>query len=206
LSEPALYVIAAPSGGGKTSLIRALLEKDDRVTLSVSHTTRPARPGEQDGVHYHFVSDDEFQQRVEAGEFLEFASVFDHRYGTGRKAVQQQLEAGFDVLLDIDWQGARQIRETFPGCVSIFIVPPSLDELRNRLSRRGQDSADVIARRMRDARSEISHWDEFDFLVVNDEFEDALDDLQAIIRTGRAQRRNQDERNRKILADLLKNR
>jgi guanylate kinase len=206
LSEPGLYVIAAPSGGGKTSLIKALLERDDHVTLSVSHTTRPARPGEQDGVHYHFVGDDAFQQRVEAGEFLEHARVFDHRYGTGRKAVQRQLDAGFDVLLDIDWQGARQIRETFPGCVSIFIVPPSLDELRNRLMRRGQDSDDVIARRMRDARSEISHWDEFDFLVVNDEFEDALEDLQSIIRSGRARRQNQEKRNRKILAELLENR
>jgi guanylate kinase len=206
LSEPGLYVIAAPSGGGKTSLIEALLERDDRVTLSVSHTTRPARPGEKDGVHYHFVSDDTFQQRVEAGEFLEHARVFDHRYGTGRKAVQRQLDAGFDVLLDIDWQGARQIRETFSGCISIFIVPPSLDELRNRLNRRGQDSEDVIARRMRDARSEISHWDEFDFLVVNDKFEDALEDLQSIIRTGQAKRQNQEKRNLKILAELLENR
>jgi guanylate kinase len=203
LSEPGLYVVAAPSGGGKTSLIAALLERDPRVRLSVSHTTRAPRPGEQDGVHYHFVNEERFLQLVSQDAFLEHARVFDHYYGTGRAAVEQQLAEGCDVVLDIDWQGARQVRQSFPACRSIFIVPPSLQELHRRLTRRGQDNDAVIRRRMRDARNEISHWDEFDFLVINDEFDDALADLQSIIRHGRAQRDHQREREAEILAELL---
>jgi guanylate kinase len=203
LSEPKLYVIAAPSGGGKTSLIAALLERDPNTRLSVSHTTRSPRPGEVDGVHYHFVDDAEFERLARAGRFLEHARVFDHRYGTGRDAVERQLRDGHDVILDIDWQGARQVRESFPGCRSIFIVPPSIAELRRRLAARGQDDPAVIERRMRDARSEISHWNEFDHVIVNDDFDAALDDLASIIRHGVPAHPAAAARTGEILADLL---
>jgi len=203
LNDPNLYVVAAPSGGGKTSLVNALLEQDERVKLSVSYTTRPPRPREVDGVHYHFVDEEAFLALVDRDAFLEHARVFDYRYGTGRELVKQTLSAGFDVILDIDWQGARQIRNTFPSSCSIFIAPPSLDALRQRLISRGQDSDSVIQRRMRDAQAEISHWDEFDYLIINEDFESALSDLHSIIRAGKL-RRAQDERQcREILADLL---
>jgi guanylate kinase len=200
---PNLYVVAAPSGGGKTSLISALIRQDSRVRLSVSYTTRPPRPGEQDGVHYHFVDESEFLDLVASNAFLEHARVFDYRYGTGRQAVEQQLASGHDVILDIDWQGARQIRESFPSCRSIFIIPPSLEVLRQRLTARGQDSETVIKRRMRDAQAEISHWDEFDFLIINDNFDEALSDLQAIVRTGKSNRPVTARKRREILAELL---
>ncbi len=196
-------MVAAPSGGGKTSLINALLSQDERVTLSVSHTTRPIRPGEVDGRHYYFVDEAVFQDLVQHDAFLEHARVYDHWYGTGREAVERQLAAGFDVLLDIDWQGARQIRTTFPSCRTIFIVPPSIEVLRQRLKGRGQDSKKVIRRRMRDARAEISHWDEFDFLIINDDFEETLADLHSIIRYGKPKRIDKEERKREILAELL---
>lgn len=182
-----LYIVAAPSGGGKTSLIRALLERDAGLALSVSHTTRPARPGETNGQHYHFVSVPEFEQMVEDGGFVEHAMVFDHLYGTSYTAVVKQLEQGRDVLLDIDWQGARQVSAAFPDSCSIFVIPPSLESLRERLTRRAQDSARVIERRMRDARSEISHWDEFDHVVINDDFATALEELLDIINDHRQQ-------------------
>ena len=200
---PRLYVVSARSGGGKTSLVNALLEADDKVRLSVSHTTRAPRPGEKNGVHYHFVSEDEFLAVLENDAFLEHAEVFGHRYGTGKEAVERQLAAGFDVLLDIDWQGARQIRDNFPSCKTVFIVPPSIRELRRRLTGRGQDSEETIEKRMREARSEISHWDEFDFLIVNDRFDEALADLRSIIRSGRPIRDENDSEKRKILAELL---
>ena len=200
---PRLDVDSAPSGGGKTSLVNALLEADDKVRLSVSHTTRAPRPGEKNGVHYHFVSEDEFLAVLENDAFLEHAEVFGHRYGTGKEAVERQLAAGFDVLLDIDWQGARQIRDNFPSCKTVFIVPPSIRELRRRLTGRGQDSEETIEKRMREARSEISHWDEFDFLIVNDRFDEALADLRSIIRSGRPIRDENDSEKRKILAELL---
>jgi guanylate kinase len=200
---PRLNVVSAPSGGGKTSLVNALLEQDDRVALSISHTTRPPRPGERDGVHYYFVDEAAFDTLVERGAFLEHARVFDHRYGTGREAVEKQLAKGYDVLLDIDWQGARQVRASFPEARSIFILPPSMDELRQRLIDRGQDSEAVIARRMRDARSEISHADEFDFLIVNEDFSDALNSLRSIIRGEHAADPEEARRNREILARLL---
>lgn len=205
MNEPNLYVVAAPSGGGKTSLIAALLERDPRTRLSVSHTTRPARPGETDGLHYWFVSEQEFLDRAEQGLFLEHARVFDHRYGTGREAIERQLASGHDVILDIDWQGARQVRDSFPSCVTVFIVPPSIAALRQRLTGRGQDDAQTIDRRMRDARSEISHWDEFDHVIVNDDFDLALEDLQSIVRQGRPKREARASEIAEILAELLEN-
>lgn len=195
--------MAAPSGGGKTSLIRALLEKDERVSLSVSHTTRAPRPGELTGIHYHFVDDETFVRMVEENAFLEHAQVFDHRYGTGRDAVSRKLAAGYDVILDIDWQGARQIRENFPGCCTIFILPPSLATLRKRLAKRGQDSDDVIERRMKDAKAEISHSSEFDFVIVNDDFDDALADLQSIVRHRKLYRPERKDHNEDLVAELL---
>jgi guanylate kinase len=200
---PGLFVVSAPSGGGKTSLVNALLQRDPRVALSVSHTTRAPRPGERDGVHYHFVDEARFAELVERDAFLEHARVFDHRYGTGRAAVERQLAAGLDVLLDIDWQGARQVRSSFPAARTIFILPPSMAELRRRLVNRRQDREEVIDRRMRAARAEISHADEFDFLVVNDDFDAALADLYSIVRRGRLDRAGDRQKNREILAELL---
>ena len=176
-----LFVVSAPSGAGKTSLLRALIPTDPRLQLSVSHTTRGARPGEQDGTHYHFVDRARFEAMVAAGEFVEHARVFDNLYGTAERSVRDVLGANLDVVLEIDWQGARQVRARFPEAVSVFIVPPSVEALRERLSGRGQDSAEIIDRRMRDARSELSHFGEYDYLVVNDEFDEALADLRAIV-------------------------
>jgi guanylate kinase len=205
LSKPNLYVVAAPSGGGKTSLIKALLERDDNICLSVSHTTRAARPGEIAGQHYHFEDEQTFLELIAQNAFLEHARVFDQRYGTGREAVESKLATGYNVILDIDWQGARQIRASFPGCCSIFILPPSLQILRKRLARRGQDSEETIKRRMKDARAEISHCDEFDFMIVNDDFDLALVDLQSIIRNGRPQRKERQNQLTNLVAELLKN-
>jgi guanylate kinase len=203
LSESGLFVVAAPSGGGKTSLINSLLDKDRQIKLSVSHTTRPARPGEVDGVHYHFVDEETFLDLMERDAFLEHAQVFDYRYGTGREAVEQQLAAGFDVILDIDWQGARQIRSTFPTCRTIFIIPPSVESLRQRLVRRGQDSEAVIRRRMRDAQAEISHWDEFDAIIVNDDFERALSELHALVRSEKQPSQTNSSQSMEVLVELL---
>jgi guanylate kinase len=200
-----LFVVAAPSGGGKTSLINALRERDPQLRLSVSHTTRPPRKGEFDGHHYHFVSDTQFQQLVDRNAFLEHARVYDHRYGTGREQVQSQLDQGFDVMLDIDWQGAAQIRRSFPACRSIFVLPPSLQALRQRLASRGQDSPEVIDRRMQKARAEISHAGEFDYMIVNDDFNAALGDLHSIIRNGHHQRPDQQQRTQTLLAQMLEN-
>lgn len=205
MNNPNLYVVAAPSGGGKTSLINALLEKDHRVSLSVSYTTRTARPGEKDGVHYHFVDDPTFNDLIAKNAFLEHAEVFGHRYATGRDAVEKKLLAGFDVLLDIDWQGARQIRKSFPSSCTIFILPPSLEALRDRLVRRGQDSEEVIEERMREATAEISYSSEFDYLIINDDFELALADLQSIVRHRKLQRPDQKDHYDVVLAELREN-
>ena len=183
---PRVIVLSAPSGAGKSSLARALVEAESSVRLSVSHTTRMARPGEADGVDYHFVTRREFEAMVRAGAFLEHARVFDRYYGTSWEAVRSVLSRGHDVVLDIDWQGARQVRGAFAGTVSVFILPPSVDALRSRLVGRGQDSAETIDRRMRDARSELAHYDEFDHIVVNDDFDRALDALRRILRGERA--------------------
>lgn len=201
--SPGVFVVSSPSGGGKTSLVNALLQRDERVALSVSHTTRAPRPGEQHGVHYYFVDRSEFDRLVERGAFLEHAEVFGNCYGTGRDAVERQLSDGYDVLLDIDWQGARQVRQSYPSARTVFILPPSMAVLRQRLERRGQDSAEVITDRMRAARAEIEHAAEFDFLVVNDDFEAALDDLHAIVRRNTPRRAGNLQKNREILAELL---
>ena len=201
--EPNLYVVAAPSGGGKTSLIDALLKRDKHITLSISHTTRPPRPGELDKVHYFFTDTNTFQDLVARNAFLEHATVFGHLYGTGREPVIRMLDQGKDVMLDIDWQGAAQVRESFPSSCSIFILPPSLPELRARLSHRGQDRPEVIEKRMQQARAEISHYDEFDFCVINDVFEDALDDLHGIIRRRTPRRTGQEKRIGPLVAELL---
>ncbi len=198
-----LYIVAAPSGAGKTSLVRALLDTMDRMAVSVSHTTRSARPGEENHVHYHFVDAKEFCQLIENKEFLENAEVFGAHYGTSRESVLQHLDEGVDVILEIDWQGAAQVRARFPEAVSIFILPPSLAVLEQRLRRRQQDSDAVIADRLAAARSEISHYGEFDYLVVNDDFGQALRDLKQIVRAQRLRREPQERCFSALLADLL---
>ena len=198
-----LFIISAPSGGGKTSLVNCLLSRDSRLVPSVSHTTRAARPGEIDGRHYHFVSEQTYERMVRDGDFMEHARVFDHYYGTNRHSVALQLEQGRDVLLDIDWQGAHQVRSEFPDSCLIFIIPPSLEILRKRLTGRGQDSASVIERRMQDAQAEISHWAEFDQLIVNDNFDTALVELLAIIDDHRENRPHKVNKNNQLLAQEL---
>jgi guanylate kinase len=180
-----LFIVTAPSGAGKTSLVSALLAGDTHVKLSISCTTRPPRPGEVNGVNYHFVTKEEFIRMLEAGEFLESAEVHGSYYGTSQKWVEEQLQAGEDILLEIDWQGAAQVRKLFPHTVSIFILPPSVEELDRRLNKRGQDSSEVIALRVSNAREEISHVGEFDYVIINDRFDEALQDLQAVIRAQR---------------------
>ncbi|MBH8580802.1 guanylate kinase [Bisbaumannia pacifica] len=185
MSQGTLFIVSAPSGAGKTSLVRALLERLDGIEVSVSHTTRPKRPGEVDGVNYHFVDVPAFEAMIERGDFVEHARVFDNYYGTSRPAVQARLAAGQDVILEIDWQGARQVREQFPEAQSVFILPPSRAALEARLTGRGTDDAEVIARRMRDAISEMSHYDEYDHVIINDDFAVALDELCALVLTSR---------------------
>ena len=174
-------MIAAPSGAGKTTLVRALMERVPELAFSVSYTTRPPRPAEVDGRDYRFVSRPEFERKARAGEFLEHARVFDHRYGTGRAEVDAALAAGQDLILEIDWQGARQVRERLPEVVDIFILPPSRQTLEERLRARRSDSPEVIARRLRDSVADMSHWGEFSYVVVNDRFDRALEDMVAII-------------------------
>jgi guanylate kinase len=198
-----LFVISAPSGAGKTSLVAALKHSEPGLRVSVSHTTRARRSNESDGVDYHFVSEEAFVAMIDADAFLEHARVFDHRYGTARDSVEKYLAAGEDVILEIDWQGASQVRKRRPACVGIFILPPSRESLAERLERRAQDSDEVIARRMRDAVTEMSHYSEFDYLVINDDFEAALMDLRGIIRTRRLGRERQSALHRDLIASLL---
>jgi len=176
-----LFIIAAPSGAGKTSLVRALVASSRNIVVSISYTTRPRRPGESDGVDYHFVDQDTFRKLVQAGDFLEYAQVFDHYYGTSRSQVSKQLDKGLDVILEIDWQGAQQVRRAMANTVSIFILPPSRQALEQRLISRKQDSEEVVKRRLQDAMTEISHYDEFDHVVVNDDFDTTLKEMLAII-------------------------
>lgn len=203
MSTGTLYIVAAPSGAGKTSLVKSLVETTPEVVVSVSHTTRPPRPGEQDGVHYHFVSSATFEAMQAEGAFLEHAQVFGNRYGTSRAAVLAQLAAGLDVILEIDWQGARQVRALLPNSTTIFILPPSREALRQRLAGRGQDSPETIERRMAAALSELSHYAEFDYLVINDRFSAALEALRAIVIANRQRREAQLERQRGLLGTLL---
>ena len=203
MSLGTLFIISAPSGAGKTSLVRALKEQTRGITVSVSHTTRAQRPGEQRAKDYYFVSRDLFLQMVNNGDFLEHAQVFDNLYGTAKNTIDNFLRDGLDVILEIDWQGARQIRELMPFSKSIFILPPSLEELENRLSGRGQDGPDVIARRMKDAISEISHHAEYDYLVVNDSFDTALNDLTSIIEAARLRVVAQVARYEHLISGLL---
>jgi guanylate kinase len=198
-----LFVVAAPSGAGKTSLVKALLERKPELRLSISHTTRKIRPTEQDGREYYFVTVPEFKARADQGEFLEFAQVFDNYYGTGRAPVEAQLDAGRSVILEIDWQGARQVRKSMPGASTIFILPPSRRALEERLRKRGTDSDEVIARRLRDAVGDMSHWNEFDYVVVNDDFERAAADLVSIVSGNGESLRTQRTGLQPLLKDLL---
>ena len=177
-----LFVIAAPSGAGKTTLVKALVERNPQLTFSISYTTRQKRRTEVDGVDYLFVDRDTFERKKAEGELLEYAEVFDNYYATSRSQVEKNLAAGHDVLLEIDWQGARQVRKAMPECVTIFILPPSLKELERRLRDRRTDNPDVIARRLRDAMSDMSHWDEFDHVIINDDLERAVDELDAVLK------------------------
>ena len=181
MSTGQLFIVSAPSGAGKTSLVKALVDSHAAVVVSVSHTTRDMRPGETDGVNYFFTSYKDFLQMIKNNEFLEYAKVFDHFYGTSLASVNEQLEQGLNVILEIDWQGAEQVRQRIHGTQSIFILPPSKQELLARLRGRGQDSEETIARRMRDAESEISHFDEFEHIVLNDDFDQALKDLTTLV-------------------------
>jgi guanylate kinase len=185
MTQGNLFIITAASGAGKTSLVKALLAKDSHIKLSISHTTRKPRPLEQDGVHYHFVDDATFLKMLEYGAFLESAHVHGARYGTSQAGVDAALAAGYDVILEIDWQGAAQVREIYPNAISIFILPPSVETLAERLNNRGQDSLEVIAKRVAAAREEMRHLVEFDYVTINDDFDVALHDLLAIVRTQR---------------------
>lgn len=203
MTKGTLYIISAPSGAGKTSLVHALLTAQPNVVVSVSHTTRRMREGEVDGRDYHFVDEPVFRQMVDNGEFLEHATVFGNSYGTSRQHIQTQLDAGKDVILEIDWQGARQIRQLISDCRSIFILPPSIQALRDRLQGREQDSAEVIESRMREAVSEMTHYAEFDYIVINDDFEQAREELAAIFVCNRMRLEMQQQNHPKLLADLL---
>ena len=198
-----LYTVSAPSGAGKTSLVKALIENTCDIQVSVSHTTRAMRPGEQNGVNYNFVSQDEFAAMLEQAAFLEHAQVFDNYYGTSSQWVEDTLMSGQDVILEIDWQGAAQIRKLLPQTRSIFILPPSQSALRERLNNRGQDPKDIIERRMRDAKNEMTHYVESHFLIINDDFNAALSDFQAIIKAERLTQNKQQKRHQVLLSSLL---
>jgi len=198
-----LLVVSAPSGAGKTSLVRALVQADPEVVVSVSHTTRPPRRGEREGVDYHFVDRATFRAMVEQERFLEHARVFDHCYGTSREWVATRLGEGTDVVLEIDWQGARQVRERLADSVGVFILPPSREALEGRLRARRQDDDAVVARRMRDAVGEMSHWHEFDFVIINDDFHQALTDLRSILHAERLRAHRQYARRRRLIDALV---
>ena len=205
MGKGTLYIVSAPSGAGKSSLIAALLETNPTYAMkvSISHTTREPRPGEEDDVHYHFVDKTCFQALIEKGEFLEYAEVFGNYYGTSRAWIEQNLDKGIDIFLDIDWQGAQQIRLQMPLAKSVFILPPSKEELERRLNARGQDDEDVIAKRMSEAQSEISHYAEYDYLIINDDFDVALMDFKAIIRAERVQQSKQAAKYSSMINQLL---
>ncbi len=195
----ALFIVSSPSGGGKTSLVKSLLEAESDVRLSISHTTRPPRPGETNGRDYHFVTLEVFQRMQQAGDFLESAEIYGNRYGTSQEWIEGQRAAGRDVLLEIDWQGAQQVRRLMPGTVGIFLLPPSLEALDARLKGRGQDDAQVIARRMTAAREEISHAAEYDYVIINEDFSCAALDLRSIVRAQRLKSASQLARHSNLL-------
>jgi len=203
LVQGSLHIIAAPSGAGKTSLVKALIASLPGLVVSLSTTTRPRRPGEVDGVDYHFVDMATFEAQVADGQFLEHARVFDHYYGTSRAGVQAQRDKGLDVILEIDWQGARIVREQLPECRSIYILPPSRQVLEQRLHQRGQDNEQQIARRMQDAVSEMIHYDEFDYIVINDDFDRAVQDLRSIFLSRRLEAAAQSRRHRDLIRQLI---
>lgn len=198
-----LYIVAAPSGGGKTSLVRHLVTTLDDIEISISHTTRAMRPGETDGVDYFFVDEEQFISMVNENAFIEHARVFNHLYGTSAAQITARLQQGIDIVLDIDWQGAEQIRRLFPQAVSVFIVPPSLEELKRRLMNRKQDKDEVISDRMIKAQDELSHYPEFDYLIVNDNFEHAAVELRAIVIANRLQIEKQTKKQTKLLSFLM---
>lgn len=198
-----LYIVAAPSGAGKSSIVNATLARDPQIALSISFTSRPPRPGERHAEHYHFVSADEFQKMIEAGDFFEYARVHGDWKGTARQSVEPQLAAGHDVLLEIDWQGARQVREKVPEAVSVFILPPSCAALEERMRKRGQDSDEVIARRLAAAQEEMSHYKEFDFVIVNEVFETAVAEMCSIFTASRLRRQAQEKRHGELIHRLL---
>ncbi|WP_396587983.1 guanylate kinase [Bermanella sp. R86510] len=204
MSVGTLYIVSAASGTGKTSLLKALIDDTPDLVVSVSHTTRSPRTGEENGVHYHFVSQDQFVSQIGQGDFLEHAQVFGNYYGTSQSAVEKQLNQGLDVILEIDWQGAQQVRRLMPQAVSIFILPPSRQALNQRLTARAQDSQDVIDKRMSEAVSEMSHYNEFDYLVVNDVFDVALDELKGIFIANRLKTSVQSVKHSAMIAELLK--
>ena len=198
-----LYTVSAPSGAGKTSLLKALLNEQPGLKVSVSHTTRDKRPGEENGVNYHFVDHGQFEKMIAAGEFLEHAKVFSNYYGTSQAAVEALLKTGDDIILEIDWQGAQQVRAKHPGTISIFILPPSTAALRERLTGRGQDDEATINQRMAEAQSEISHYHEAQYLVINDNFDEALDELKCIVRNQRLTLNKQQLRHKDLLRSLI---
>lgn len=198
-----LYIISAPSGAGKTSLVKALIDSQPQVRVSVSHTTRTIRPGEVDGVNYHFVSREQFLNMLEHNDFLEHAEVFSNLYGTSQAWVENTLKEGMDLILEIDWQGAEQVRRLLPQAKSIFILPPTKEALRHRLTNRGQDSGEIIEQRMREAVSEMSHYVEYDYLLINDDFDHALADLKAIFRANQLLQIGQQQRHSGLLGELL---
>lgn len=198
-----LYIISAPSGAGKSSLVAKLLDRDQHIQVSVSTTTRDARPGEENGINYFFVNVDNFKQKIEQNDFLEYAEVFGNFYGTSKSMVESKLTEGKDVILEIDWQGARQVKTLFPDAISIFILPPSLTELNRRLTGRSTDSEDVIASRMQKAASEISHFNEFEYVVINNHFETALKELHCIFQANRLRRHVQYDKHQNMINELL---
>lgn len=203
MSKGLLFVVAAPSGAGKTSLVSALLKAMPDLALSISHTTRPIRAGEEDGVNYHFTSRAHFEAMIEDGQFLEYAEVFGNLYGTARASLNAQRDNDRDVVLEIDWQGANQVRAAFPDAISLFVLPPSRQELLARLTNRGQDSAEVIARRTAQAHTELAQYNDFDYLVINDDFDVATQDMVAIVRASRSGREAVKRRHTALIADLL---
>ena len=199
-----LFIVAAPSGAGKSSIVNACLARDPNIALSISFTSRAPRPGERHAQHYHFVGADEFQRMIDAGDFFEWANVHGDLKGTARQSVEPQLNAGHDVLLEIDWQGAQQVRAQVPDAVGVFILPPSREALEERMRKRGQDSEDVIARRLAAAREEMSHFGEFDYVIINEVFGTAVDEMCAIFTASRLRRNQQIQRHHEMIQQLLK--